>query len=303
MTTPYLIRNSDQLADWFERVAPAPLARWLDLYSRWVSELGARKGSFAFQLVRKWAWQIGLNLVLIAGVFIAASALRRWAAATWPEFPGGEDGIKAALWLGAMLLSLPLIIAVFRKMRALALLLSEMSVSHTAGGANTAVLRSVVANTISAAGSVGLVLLILLLSSAILPSWKLFVAQALIVAAAAVLLRRAFVKLYSKAQFALLETLTQPPPAPNAAAARALPPILREAGLTTLVLPAASVYHGKLIGELRLRTLTGASIVGIQRDGMNLVNPGPDEEMRHGDELLLLGSEAHLDSARKFFEK
>ena len=302
LTTPYLIKNSDQVAGWFERAAPAPLARWLDLYSRWVSELGARKGSFAFQLVRKWAWQIGLNLVLVAGVFIGASALRRWAAAGWPEFPGGEDGIKAALWLGAMLLSLPLLIAVFRKMRALALLLSEISVSHTAGGENTAVLRSVVANTISAAGSVGLVLLILLLSSAILPSWKLFVAQALIVAAAAVLLRRAFVKLYSKAQFALQETLSQPPPTRKATAPRALPAILREAGLTTLILPAESEHNGKLIGELRLRTLTGASIVGIQRDGMNLVNPGPDEEVRHGDELLLLGSQAHLDSARKFFE-
>jgi CPA2 family monovalent cation:H+ antiporter-2 len=69
-----------------------------------------------------------------------------------------------------------------------------------------------------------------------------------------------------------------------------------------LVLPPASAHHGKLIGELRLRTLTGASIVGIQRGGTNLVNPGPDEEVRNGDELLLLGSEAHLDSARKFLE-
>ena len=301
-TTPYLIRNSDQIAGWFDRAAPAPLARWLDLYSGWVSELGARKGNFAFQLVRKWSWQIALNLVLVAGVFIAASALRNPAASWWPEFPGGFDGIKAALWLGAMLLALPLLIATFRKLRALALLLSEISVSHHAGGENTAILRSVVANTISVAGGAALVLLILLLSSTILPSWKLLVAQALIVAAATVLLRRAFVKLYSRAQFALQETLTQPPHARHPEPVQALPAILREAGLTTFVLPPQSVHHGKLIGELRLRTLTGASIVGIQRDGTNLVNPGPDEEMRQGDELLLLGSEAHLASARKFLQ-
>ncbi len=298
-TTPYLIKNSDRAAAWFERAAPAPLARWLDLYSGWVSELGTRKGSFAFQLVRKWAWQIALNLVLVAGIFIAASALRRRATASWPEFPGGEDGIKAALWLAAMLVSLPLLIAVFRKLRALALLLAEISVTHTAGGENTTVLRSVVANTISAATSVALVLLVLLLSSTILPSWKLFVAQALIVAIAAILLRRAFVKLYSKAQFALQETLTQPPHPRHPPAPRALPAILREAGLTSVILPPNNPQAGKLISELRLRTLTGASIVGIQRDGTNLVNPGPDEELRAGDELLLLGSQPHLDSARK----
>ena len=55
------------------------------------------------------------NLVLIAGVFIAAGAMRSRALTWWPQFPGGEDGVKAALWLGAMLLSLPLLIAVFRK--------------------------------------------------------------------------------------------------------------------------------------------------------------------------------------------
>jgi CPA2 family monovalent cation:H+ antiporter-2 len=56
---------------------------------------------------------------------------------------------------------------------------------------------------------------------------------------------------------------------------------------------------GKLIGELALRTRTGASIVGIQRNGENIVNPGPDEELRPGDEVLLLGNQENLESARK----
>ncbi|HEV3409097.1 MAG TPA: cation:proton antiporter [Chthoniobacterales bacterium] len=301
LSTPYLIKNSDRVAGWFERAAPMQMKRWLDHYSRWVSELGARQGSFAFQLVRKWGWQIGLNLILVAGIFIAASALRRPAAAWWPGFPRGEDGIKAALWLCAMLLSLPLLIATFRKLHALALLLSEISVTRAAGGEKTSVLRSIVANTISAAGSVVLVLVILLLSSAILPSWELLVAQALVVAAATVLLRRAFVKLYSKAQFALQETLTQPPPPRHPPTLPALPSMLREAELITLRIPENSNLAGKLIGELRLRSVTGATIVGIQRDGTNVTNPGPDEELRSGDEVLLLGSKPHLDSARKLF--
>ena len=148
-STPYLLRSSDKLAGWFERAAPAPVARWLDLYSSWVSELGERKASFAFQLVRKWAWQIGLNLILVAGIFIAASALRGWGAERWPAFPGGEDGIKAALWLAAMLVTLPLLIAVVRKLRAHALLLAEISVTKPRAVRTRPVLRALVANTIS----------------------------------------------------------------------------------------------------------------------------------------------------------
>ena len=49
---------------------------------------------------------------------------------------------------------------------------------------------------------------------------------------------------------------------------------------------------------MQLRTLTGASVVGIDREGASLVNPGADEELREGDRLLLLGSPRQLDSAR-----
>ncbi|MFM7554475.1 MAG: cation:proton antiporter regulatory subunit [Verrucomicrobiota bacterium] len=55
---------------------------------------------------------------------------------------------------------------------------------------------------------------------------------------------------------------------------------------------------GRRLRELQLRTLTGASIVGIDREGGSLVNPGADEELRVGDRLLLLGSPGQLESAR-----
>ncbi len=69
--------------------------------------------------------------------------------------------------------------------------------------------------------------------------------------------------------------------------------------MLTVRLPENNSAVGKLIGELRLRTETGASIVGIQRDGSSLINPGPDEELRAGDEILLLGNEEHLQSAQR----
>ena len=303
LTTPYLIKNSDSVIEWFDRAAPLPVKRWLDFYTRWTSELAEGERHFGLGLARKWGWQIALNLIFITGIFIAAGAMRSRGLTWWPEIPHGEDGVKAALWLGAMLLSLPLLIAVFRKLRALAMLLSEMSVTRAAGGVNTNSLRSVVANTIVAAGCIMLVLIILLLSSTILPSWKLLLVQALIVTVTAILLRRSFTKLYSKAQFALQETLAQAPVHRHDAGETTLPAMMRDAQIATIRIGKAASVAGKLIGELRLRTNTGASIVGIQRDGESLINPGPDEELRVDDEVLLLGSEAQLDAARKLLSR
>ena len=303
LITPYLLKNSDSVVAWFDRAAPLPIKRWLDFYTRWTSELAEGERHFGLGLARKWGWQIALNLILIAGIFISAGAMRSQALTWWPEIPHGEDGIKAALWLGAMLLSLPLLIAVFRKLRALAMLLSEMSAARAAGGESTNLLRSVVANTIVAAGCIVLVLIILLLSSTILPSWKLLLVQALIAAVAAVLLRRSFTKLYAKAQFALQETLAQPSAHRRDVVEATLPAMMREAQLGSIQIGESANVAGKMIGEIRVRTNTGASIVGIQRGKENIINPGPDEELCAGDEVLLLGSEEHLNSARALLSR
>jgi CPA2 family monovalent cation:H+ antiporter-2 len=74
--------------------------------------------------------------------------------------------------------------------------------------------------------------------------------------------------------------------------------MLREANLETLNISANSAAAGKFIRELALRTSTGASIVGIQRNGERIINPGPDEELHPGDEILLLGTRAQLAAAR-----
>jgi CPA2 family monovalent cation:H+ antiporter-2 len=108
---------------------------------------------------------------------------------------------------------------------------------------------------------------------------------------------RSFVKVYSRAQIALRETFTQQPTAHHDHPAATLPSLLRGAILETVTIAAKSPGAGKLIRELQLRTDTGASIVGIERDGGSIVNPGPDEELQAGDQLLLIGSRAQLDGA------
>jgi CPA2 family monovalent cation:H+ antiporter-2 len=96
----------------------------------------------------------------------------------------------------------------------------------------------------------------------------------------------------------LQENLAQAPAPRIDHAPVALPPLLREADLATVTLAADSPAVGKLIRELELRTRTGASIVGIERGGTNLINPGPDEELSAGSQILLLGTPAQLIAAQ-----
>jgi CPA2 family monovalent cation:H+ antiporter-2 len=81
-----------------------------------------------------------------------------------------------------------------------------------------------------------------------------------------------------------------------------LPPLLRHAALVTLTIPSGSAAAGKIISEIQLRSSTGASIVGIERDNENIINPSAFEEVRAGDAILLLGNEKQILAARKLLE-
>jgi CPA2 family monovalent cation:H+ antiporter-2 len=79
--------------------------------------------------------------------------------------------------------------------------------------------------------------------------------------------------------------------------------LLSEADLETVPITAGSIGAGKLIRELQLRTQTGASVVGIERNGTNVINPGPDEELQAGDQVLILGNSDQLAAAKLLLAK
>lgn len=299
LLTPYLIRSADGAVAWFDRTAPQPLVNGLNIYTQWVGQLGThRHGQAARKLAWRWCRQMALNLLLVAGVFIAAGFLERRPPAWLNALAWSADVLKAALWLAAAVVSLPMIIATFRKLQALGLLIAETKVTEAAAGERTAAYRMVVAQAIPVAGLGAVGLLVLVLSSTLLPTLEVLVGLLLVVALVAWWQWRSFVRIYAKAQVALQETFApRPEPALEADAAK-LNSLLRDADLQTVVLPGHSPAAGKLIRELELRTRTGASIVGIARQGRNLINPGPDEELQVGDEVLLLGTPDQLAAAQ-----
>lgn len=308
LTTPYLIQNADGMVTLFDRLAPKPLLRGMETYTRWVGGLGRHSGAkLERQIITKLGWQIGVNLLLVTGIFIAAVFLHQKMRTQWPDFPGGVEGIKAVAWLAALIVSFPSLIAIWRKMEVMAMLISEMSVNPAVAREKTPALQSLITAAITGVGSGALLLILLLLSSTILPSLNILILLIVVAVVSGVLLYRGSVKLYAGAQYALHDTFAQPAdPAPGGHGAEEpepLPNLLRQAKLATVTLSAGSHAAGKMISELQLRPQTGASVVGIQRQTDSLINPPPHEELHAGDEVLLIGNPEQLQAARIFLNQ
>jgi CPA2 family monovalent cation:H+ antiporter-2 len=269
------------------------------LYSQWVSRLSADSRGQSQQirrLLRKWTLQILLNLALMTGLFVAAAATARWLSRQLISPPPWLTRINLLAWLAAMVLSLPLLIVNLRKLRAIALVVAERSAPGKEE--QKEVLRTIIGSAIRLVFGVLMGLYVLVLSWALVPSLPVLVAMSLLVIGLAAMGWRRFERVYSAAQISLYNTLTQEPEPPREAPPP-LPGVLRDAKLETIEIKPGSTSVGKLIRELQLRSSTGASAVGIERDGANIINPGPDEELVAGDRVLLLGQLEQLEAARK----
>ncbi|MFB7493692.1 cation:proton antiporter regulatory subunit [Streptomyces sp. NPDC056161] len=62
-------------------------------------------------------------------------------------------------------------------------------------------------------------------------------------------------------------------------------------------LSATSHWNGRLLGETRMRTETGVSIVAVMRRAEAIPSPGPDFRLAGGDTLIVIGTHEGVDAA------
>ncbi|MGI5122291.1 cation:proton antiporter regulatory subunit [Marinactinospora thermotolerans] len=60
------------------------------------------------------------------------------------------------------------------------------------------------------------------------------------------------------------------------------------------VVSAASPFAGRPLGQTRARTLTGASVVAIVRGTQVIASPGPEQVLRAGDRLVVIGTDTGI---------
>jgi CPA2 family monovalent cation:H+ antiporter-2 len=302
--TPFLIRHSDRLIALHDRLAPQSWLSYLQDYTAWLARWQVtRPASPPRRLLRIMLVQIGINVALIAGLFLGAAIVDRQEFGWLNDLPAWTGGRRTVLWLAAMVISLPIGIATLRKLQAFGMLTSEMAVHRRASPKATVAMRALVANTTLFAGMVGLAILILLFSSFLLPPWEVLVVLLGIVILTALLLRTFFIRVYSRAQYSIREVLSREPPrSPPPPAAPVVPSLLENARLVTVILRPGTRAVGRQIRELELRTRTGATAVAVRRGSETIVSPEPELEFRPQDEVLLIGNDVQLARAREWLD-
>jgi CPA2 family monovalent cation:H+ antiporter-2 len=77
---------------------------------------------------------------------------------------------------------------------------------------------------------------------------------------------------------------------------------LEGASTETLTVGSDSPAVGKTIGELKLRSTTGVTVIAVVREGRTEINPGPQQRIQEGDALVLLGGPDQIDRAVEHIE-
>jgi CPA2 family monovalent cation:H+ antiporter-2 len=208
LLTPYLIRGADPLSLKIAAVMPQRMSRLFGMYGEWLRSIQPQgEGAMLASMIRKIVLQVGVNLALVIAIFFAGSFFAARIGGYLEGWISGQSWQKALIWGGALLLSLPFLIAAYRKLKALSMLLAEMSVKPEMAGRHTQRVRRVIAELIPILSLLVIFLLLAALSASILPTNKLLVLIAVVTAAVAAVLWRWFIRVHTRMQAALLETL------------------------------------------------------------------------------------------------
>ncbi|MCM8915328.1 MULTISPECIES: cation:proton antiporter [Pseudomonas] len=208
LLTPYLIRAADPLSLKLGKVVPSRLARVLSLYGEWLRSIQPQgESAMLVAMIRRILLQVGVNLALVIAIFFSggyfAGRIGNWLS----EWVSDASQQKALIWGAALLLSLPFLIAAYRKLKALSMLLAEMGVKPEMAGRHTQRVRRVIAEVIPLLSLLVIFLLLSALSASILPTSELLLVIAVVAAVVVALLWRWFIRVHTRMQIALLETL------------------------------------------------------------------------------------------------
>ncbi len=209
LTTPYLIRMADPLAKTIARLTPRPLARIVDLYGEWLSNLHPQgTNAVIWNMIKRMLIQIAINMAVVVAIFLTSAYLAVHLGNDFlADWISDIDWRKSLIWGSTTVLSLPFLIAAFRKFKALSMMLAEMSVRESVTGRHTQQVRRIISEILPLLFLTVTMLFLAALSASILPKRESLILVIVSIVAIVFVLRRWFVRIHSRLQIALYETL------------------------------------------------------------------------------------------------
>lgn len=295
LLSPVLIRHNRALANVLTRWRVPVLGRALELHRGILATLQRQQEtSLIWKLTRKRLLQIGVEVALVTTVLIFAESLIRAAASRFgPEvLPNVPTAIVGWVALGLLLLA-PLI-AIWRNLQALSMILADY-LSHQRSALTR--IRPLFTSLLQITASLALVLWLWNFIPLRGGLWPTLAVLGFLLVTAIVLWRR-LIYWHSTMEVALETSLAEERNHPGQDLIDRYAPWGLHIGEVTV--PDRFALAGKSIGELGLRTRFGCSIISIERQGFQLTNPGPASHLFSGDRLLLLGTDEQIAAAKTF---
>ncbi len=313
LTTPWLIRSAGPVASYVDRSLPQPLQTFATLYETWLARLReSRTGKRS--RVRRLVWLLVLDAALLAGISIAVTAGFD-AAAAWVvgSLGLGPGTARWAVLIGAGALLLPLLYGLIQTVRALVTSLALEVLPAVPEGRvdpGAAPRRAlVVAMELAILCALGIPLLAI--TEPFLPPLRGPMLFGVVLAFLAIALWRSATDLQAHTRAgaeviaaALARQMASDRPAHGAPAGH-VPAALPDVGTllpglgepVVLRLEAGNPAVGRTLAELDVRSLTGAAILALDRDGGQVLLPTGQERLRSGDVLALAGTPEAVDAA------
>lgn len=213
--TPYLIKNSDLAASTLRYLVPRSMQGSLTAYENWLGSMGSSaQENHVSAFIRRILLHVVLNFCVIAALFIAGAALVAHTDLTEWLAVLPQERRSTVFWAAALVLAMPFMVAAYRKLEALAMILTELGEGVATTPARVTLYR-LFARALPTAALVAMLLLISALSSIILPPLHLFVAELVLALLLALALWPRVVRWHSQLQVALRETIAQQADDPN----------------------------------------------------------------------------------------
>ncbi|MDE1963579.1 MAG: cation:proton antiporter [Xanthomonadaceae bacterium] len=209
--SPYLVRSADDLAERLRRIAPPPLRLLASSYSGWLENLRPVDENAALAaMLRRLLVHIAVNVMLVITLFVVGAYINAHNWAWFSQLGLSRDARHTLIWAVALFLSLPMLIAVYRKAEALGMLLAELGIRERHAGGYTRAIRGVLARLIPLATLFALSVLVGALGSTILPPRGIALSLAAAGVVLAIVMWRGLVTVHARLQAALRDTIAKP---------------------------------------------------------------------------------------------
>lgn len=206
--TPYLIKYSDSFTEYTARLIPKKLSSTFVLYAAWIQNIQPLENQTELKnAIKRSIKQVIINLFVVMAVFLSGAYLAKTHVGNWLIQITNLYIQKTIIWALALIVSLPFLIATYRKIKAISMILAELHVKERLDVPLTFSVRKIISEIIPILSILGIMIFISLLSASILPPIELLFVVLIIVIVLITFLLPWFIKLHSRLQINLLDSL------------------------------------------------------------------------------------------------